>query len=137
MKWSHFTLLTHVPLRVIFGIKTWVVFYMPLNACCCYSSLFFALNVHKNSVKISFMILMPLRFSVTSVINQHFVNVYWSDHSPLLIFRAVSKHSINTNKRILSKRAFLRAPPILDPWHTAWLLLDTSFHDRAVQSRIT
>ena len=59
---------------------------------------FFALNVHKNSVKIYFMILMPLRFSVTSVINQHFVNVYLSDHSPLLIFRALLKHSTQTRE---------------------------------------
>lgn len=69
---------------------------------------FFALNVHKNSVKISFMILMPLRFSVTSVINQHFVNVFLSDHSPLLIFRAVSKHS--TQAREYEVRELISVP---------------------------
>lgn len=80
---------------------------------------FFALNVHKKSVKICFMILMPLRFSVTSVINQHFVNVYISDHSPLLIFRAVSKHSTQAReyevREILSVRHDNFFKPILDP----------------------
>lgn len=84
--------------QVIFGVKARVVSCMPFNACCCYSSLFFSLNVHKNSVKNFFYDSNALRFSVTSVINQHFVNVFLSDHSPLLIFRAVSKHSTQTRE---------------------------------------
>ena len=65
------------------------------------------------------MILMPLRFFVTSVINQHFVNVYLSDHSPLLIFRAVQKHSTQTReygvRKLISVPHDTFPKPILGP----------------------